>query len=192
MTKKRCSWVEGKSKSYIDYHDKEWGKKVKKEEKLFEMLTLEGAQAGLSWETVLKKREAYQKLFKNFELKRVTTLSEAYLEKILLNPEIIRNRRKVFSTKQNAIIFIQIQKEFGSFYNFLTKYTGKKQIINCPKNLEDVPAKTKLSEAISKDLKKRGMNFVGPTIIYAFLQASGFVNDHMSFCFRHPKNLKKK
>lgn len=184
---KRCAWLNLKNEDYITYHDEEWGVPVYDDQKLFEMLILEGAQAGLSWETVLKKREGYRKAFKGFDIDLLSTIDDEYLEGQLQNPEIIRNRLKVFSVRKNAIAFLAIQKEFGSFSDYLWGFVDGKPMINSPKTLSDVPAKTPLSDAISKDLKKRGMSFVGSTIIYAYLQAAGLVNDHTTDCFCYKK-----
>ncbi len=181
MNKKRCTWC-GDSQIYVDYHDKEWGRPVKDDSTLFEMLILEGAQAGLSWETVLNKRENYRKVFHKFDLKKVAKLSDAYLEKALNNPGIIRNRLKVYSTRTNAQLFIEIQKEFGSFAEYLWSYVDHKPIITYHKKLKDYPVTTKISDEISKDLKRRGFKFVGSTIIYAYLQAVGVYQDHATTC----------
>lgn len=188
-SKKRCLWVANKDREYIKYHDKEWGRKVHKDQKLFEMMTLEGAQAGLSWETILKKREGYRIAFKGFDIEKVSKLRDSYLEKQLLNPEIVRNRLKVYSVRKNAKVVLELKQEFGSFHRYLCSFTGKEPLITSPRKMEEIPSKTDLSDRISKDLKKRGMSFVGSTIIYAFLQAAGFVNDHSTDCFRHPNNL---
>ncbi len=181
---KRCAWVPNSNLEYIKYHDEEWGVPIHDDGKFFEMLILEGAQAGLSWETVLKKREGYRKAFKNFDVQKCAKLSDEELEKQLLNPEIIRNRLKVFSVRKNALAFIAIQKEFGSFDKYIWEYVGNKPIENKLSSISQVPAKTEISDKISKDLKKRGMSFVGSTIIYAFMQATGLVNDHTTDCFR--------
>ncbi len=181
---KRCAWVPNNNLEYIKYHDEEWGVPVHDDGKFFEMLILEGAQAGLSWETVLKKREGYRKAFKNFDVQKCAKLSDEELEKQLLNPEIIRNRLKVFSVRKNAIAFIAIQKEFGSFDKYIWQFVGNKPIQNKLSSISQVPAKTEISDKISKDLKKRGMSFVGSTIMYAFMQATGLVNDHTTDCFR--------
>lgn len=186
MTKNRCAWVNLKNPLYIRYHDKEWGKPTKKDQKLFEMLVLEGAQAGLNWETILNKREGFRKAFKDFDPAAVAKLSDHYLQKQLNNPEIIRNRLKVFSARKNAQIFLDIQQEFGSFSRYLWQYVDKQPIINHWPTLKDVPTTTKISDKLSKDLKKRGMNFVGPTIMYAYMQAVGMVNDHTLDCDWHP------
>jgi DNA-3-methyladenine glycosylase I len=169
---------------YVDYHDNEWGVPVHHDNKLFEMLILEGAQAGLSWATVLKKREAYRKLFLNFDPKKVAEFSDLDLERILEDASIIRNRLKIFSVRQNAKVFLQIQSEYGSFDEYIWKWTAYKQIKNKWESLSDLPSKTSLSDLISKDLKKRGMNFVGSTIIYAYMQAIGIVDDHFQDCWK--------
>ena len=183
MSKVRCEWVNLKNPLYIDYHDKEWGRPVRSDQKLFEMLILEGAQAGLNCETKKKKRAGYRKAFKQFDPQKVAKLSDTYLEKQLNNPEIIRNRLKVFSARKNAKAFLAIQKEYGSFKKYLWQYVDNKPIINNWKNLKQIPTKTNLSDQISKDLKKKGMSFVGSTIIYAYMQAVGLVNDHTQDCF---------
>ncbi len=181
--KKRCEWV-GDNPLYIEYHDKEWGVPVFDDRLLFEFLILEGAQAGLSWLTVLKKRENYRKAYKNFDVKKVARFTEATIEKLLQNPGIIRNRLKVRASVKNALAFLEIQKEFGSFAKYSWNYVNGKPIINKFKKVAELPALTPESEAMSKDLKKRGFTFVGPTIIYAHMQAVGMVNDHTTDCFR--------
>lgn len=168
---------------YKEYHDKEWGIPVYDDHKLFEMLTLEGAQAGLSWETVLKKRAEYKKAFHNFDPKKVAKMSDSELNDLIADSGIIKNKLKIYSVRKNAIAFLAIQKEFGSFDNYIWAYVDNKPIIGHWKNLSDLPASTAISEKISKDLKKRGMSFVGPTIIYAFMQAVGLANDHLEDCF---------
>jgi len=180
----RCGWVND-TELYRAYHDEEWGVPVHDDRKHFEMLILEGAQAGLSWETVLKKREGYRKAFKGFDPEKVATMSDAELEKQLINPEIIRNRLKVFSARKNAQIFLEIQQEFGCFDSYIWRFVGGKPLDGQRQTLEDVPAKTAESDLLSKDLKKRGMSFVGLTIIYAHMQATGLVNDHLVSCFRY-------
>ena len=190
MQKKRCPWLNLENKLYVEYHDKEWGRPVHDDTKLFEMLILEGAQAGLSWETILKKREGYRKAFKDFDIKKVSRLTDKYLEKQLENPDIVRNRLKVFSTRKNAKAVLEIQKEFGSLDSYLWSYVAKKLLLTKPKKLTDIPTKTETSDKIAKDLKKRGMSFIGSTIIYAFMQATGMVNDHTTDCFRFPKRKK--
>ncbi len=167
---------------YAEYHDTEWGIPIHDERHLFEMLILEGAQAGLSWETVLKKRQAYRELFHHFDPNRVAEMTDQELECLIENPAIIRNRRKIFSTRHNARVFLEIQKEFGSFDHYLWQFINHKPIINSWEKWKDVPAETELSKKISTNLKKRGMSFVGPTIIYAFMQAVGMVSDHLATC----------
>lgn len=176
------------SKIYEDYHDKEWGVPLHDDQKLFEMLSLEGAQAGLSWETILNKREGYRKLFHNFDPALVSKMTDNELEILRTNPAIVRNRLKIYSVRNNARIFLEIQQEFGSFDKYIWNYVENKPIINSWRKLEDMPAKTNLSDTISKDLKKRGMKFVGSTIIYAFMQAIGMVNDHMKDCWKYKTN----
>lgn len=182
---KRCAWVKTENKKYCDYHDIEWGIPVHDDRKLFEMLILEGAQAGLSWETVLNKRETYKEAFDNFDPQKVAQYDEKKHEELLQNKGIIRNKLKVKSATKNAKIFLEIQKEFGSFDTYIWGFVDGKPIQNKFESLSDIPAKTDLSDAIAKDLKKRGMNFVGSTIIYAFIQAVGMVNDHEVSCFRY-------
>ncbi len=180
----RCSWCESEE-IYLQYHDDEWGVPCHDDKKLFEFLILEGAQAGLSWITILKKREGYQQAFEHFDVNKVAKFSDKKLEKLLLNPNIVRNRLKVFSTRTNAIAFIKIQQEYGSFSNYLWAFVNNKPVINTFKTLADVPATTDISDTLSKDLKKRGFKFVGSTIMYAYMQAIGMVNDHTSHCFRY-------
>lgn len=185
--KTRCTWVPKDKPDYVEYHDKEWGVPVHDDQKLFEMLILEGAQAGLSWYTILKRREGYRKAFKNFDVVKCSQLTDAELEKILATGDIIKNRLKVFSVRKNALAFLAIQKEFGSFDKYLWQFTGGKPKVNRPKPGQ-TNVTTPISDAISKDLKKRGMSFVGSTIIYAYMQAVGVVNDHMHGCFLAYKN----
>jgi len=167
---------------YAKYHDEEWGIPVHDDRLLFEMLILEGAQAGLSWETILKRREGYQKAFHYFDPIKVSKMSDPELEDLLQNPGIIRNRLKVFGTRKNALVFLQIQKEFGTFDRYLWAFVQNQPIINQWNSFKEVPVLTKESDALSKDLKKRGMTFVGSTIIYAYMQAVGLVNDHLIHC----------
>jgi len=183
-TKPRCGWVPLSKPHYVAYHDTEWGVPVHDDRTLFEMLILEGAQAGLSWETVLKRREGYRAAFKGFDVQAVAAMSDAELEQVLKEGDIIRNRLKVWSARRNARVFITIQQEFGSFNSYLWGFAGGKPQVNRPATLKDVPASTPLSDTLSKDLKKRGMNFVGSTILYAYLQAVGVVDDHIANCFR--------
>jgi len=182
--KKRCF---GDGPLYIDYHDNEWGTPSHDDQHLFEMIVLEGAQAGLSWSTVLKKRAGYQKAFHHFNPTKVAKISDAELEQLTQNPDIIRNRLKINSARNNARVFVQIQKEFGSFDNYVWKFVDDKPIINHWHSFSEVPATTKVSDALSKDLKKRGMSFVGSTIMYAFMQAVGMVNDHLVGCWKKKK-----
>ena len=184
----RCTWA--KNELAITYHDEEWGVPLHDDRGLFEFLVLEGAQAGLSWDTVLRKRDAYRKAFDNFEPAKVARYSEPKREKLLLNEGIIRNRLKIASAVSNAKAFLNVQKEFGSFDKYIWDFVGGKPIVNKLKGYGDVPAKTEVSDAISKDLKKRGFNFVGSTIMYAFMQATGMVNDHLVTCFRYGELLK--
>ena len=179
---KRC-FGDGLGKEfYADYHDKEWGKPVHNDRLLFEMLCLEGAQAGLSWETILKKRKGYKRLFHNFKAKAIVKMTDKDLEELRQDPSIVRNRLKILSVRKNAEAFLEIQKEFGSFDSYLWSYVSHKPLVNRWKDHKEVPAKTELSDLIAKDLKKRGMSFVGSTIIYAFMQAVGLVNDHLTSC----------
>jgi len=181
---KRCSWCEGDE---LDrkYHDEEWGVPVYDDTTLFELLTLEGAQAGVSWHLVLTKRQNYKKLFANFEIDKVARFTDARLEKILLDPGVIRNRLKVFSVRSNAQALKKVQKEFGDFSTYLWAYVDGKPIVNKPRSMKEVPSKTALSDKLSKDLKMRGFKFVGGTICYAYMQGIGMVNDHQINCFRY-------
>jgi len=185
IKKTACFWST-KNDLLKEYHDKEWGFPVHDDNKHFEMLTLEGAQAGLGWETILKKRAGYQKLFKEFDPAKVAEMSDAELEQCLKDENIIRNRNKVYSVRQNADVFLEIQKEFGSFDQYIWNFFNKQQIINQFKTDEDVPKETEGSKKLSEDLKKRGMAFIGPTSIYAYMQAVGIVVDHSIDCPRYP------
>jgi DNA-3-methyladenine glycosylase I len=180
MNIKRCEWA--KSEADIKYHDNEWGKPDHDDKYLFEMLILEGFQAGLSWSTILNKRDNFKKAFDNFDYKKIAGYSDEKLESLMQDSGIIRNRLKIFTVRKNAIAFIDIQKEFGSFDKYIWGFVGNKQIVNNWKSIYDVPAKTELSDKISKDLKKRGFSFVGTTIIYSFLQAVGIIDDHIAGC----------
>lgn len=187
MSKKekiRCAWCL-KFDQYIQYHDEEWGVPVHDDQTHFEFLILEGAQAGLSWSTILEKREGYREAFANFDPAKVARFTEARLEKILLDPGIVRNRLKVYATVNNAKRFLEVQKEFGSFDTYIWGFVNNKPIVNKWKSLKEVPATTKESDALSKDLIKRGFKFVGSTVIYAHMQACGLVNDHLIECFRY-------
>lgn len=186
----RCGWC-GNDPLYIAYHDEEWGVPQHDDRRLFEKLILEGAQAGLSWITVLRKREAYRKAFHGFDPEKVAAMTDAELETILQDPGIVRNRLKVFSARKNALAFLAVQREFGSFDAFLWSFVGGQPKVNQPKTLADVPAVTPEAEALSKALKKRGFTFVGPTIMYAYLQSMGLVDDHLITCWkrRSPDSL---
>ena len=184
--RKRCAWsVKGSSELYIDYHDKEWGVPVHDDRTHFEFLVLEGAQAGLSWSTILNKREGYRKAFDRFDPQKVARFTDKKIAKLLENPGIVRNRLKVQSAVRNARAFLEIQKEFGSFDAYVWPFVGGKPRVNRRRGMSDIPARTPLSDALSKDLKQRGFNFVGSTIIYAHMQAIGMVNDHVVSCFRY-------
>ena len=181
--KRRCAWV-GEGKTYYEYyHDTEWGIPVYNDFKHFEMLILEGAQAGLSWETILKRREGYSEAFKQFDPEKVALMTDEELETLLTNPAIIRNRLKVFSARKNARVFLAIQQEFSSFNTYVWRFVKDTPKINHPKSIKDLSARTVESDALSKDLKKRGISFVGSTIIYAYMQATGLVNDHTIDCY---------
>ncbi len=181
----RCTWANPENKLYCHYHDHDWGVPVHDDQKLFEMLILEGAQAGLSWETVLKKRDNYRKAFDKFDPEKVAKYNETKKVKLLQNKGIIRNRLKIKSAINNAKVFLEIQEEYGSFDAYIWGFVSGKPIQNKAKSMSEILAKTELSDRISKDLKKRGMNFVGSTIIYAFMQSVGLVNDHEVSCFRY-------
>lgn len=178
---KRCEWMT-EDPLYLDYHDNQWGAPLHDDRELFEMLILEGAQAGLSWITVLKKRAHYKKVFYDFEIQKVASMTDKQLEKLLLDPGIIRNRLKVYGTRKNALATLQLIQETGTLNNYLWSWVDHKPIINKFKKITEIPNSTPLSEKISKDLKKRGFTFVGPTIIYAYMQAIGMVNDHTMDC----------
>lgn len=184
----------GKGKDFYDrYHDEEWGVPVHDDRRHFEFLILEGAQAGLSWETILKKRDAYRKAFHNFDPKKVARMTDAQLEKLLATESgIVRNRLKVYAARKNAVAFLAIQKEFGTFDAYIWSFVGGKPIVNRWEKSKQIPVTTPESDALSKDLKKRGMTFVGSTIIYAHMQAIGMVNDHLVSCFRHKPCAKLK
>jgi DNA-3-methyladenine glycosylase I len=187
MTKavRRCRWAEGVSLDYIEYHDREWGVPVWDDQVQFEFLILEGAQAGLSWSTILNKRDGYRKAFRDFDPVKVARFTEKRVEKLLLDPSIVRNRLKVRSAVTNAKLFLRVQKEFGTFCDYIWGFVGDKPIQSNRKKGGDIPATSPESDALSKDLKKRGFKFVGSTIIYAHMQATGMVNDHVTSCFRY-------
>ncbi|DAA97942.1 TPA: DNA-3-methyladenine glycosylase I [Candidatus Gastranaerophilales bacterium HUM_15] len=179
---KRCFWVDEKSEIYVKYHDEEWGVPNHNDRDLFELLILEGFQAGLSWITVLKKREAFRKAFDNFDVTKVSEYDEEKINALLENKDIIRSRGKITAAINNAKIFIEIQKEFGSFSNYIWGFTDNKVIKN---TTGEIPVKTELSDMVSKDLKKRGMKYTGSVIIYSYLQAIGVVNDHDINCYKY-------
>lgn len=181
--KERCDWA--RNELAIHYHDTEWGVPLHDDRGLFEFLILEGAQAGLSWDTILRKRESYREAFDGFDPARVARFTPARCDKLLMNEGIVRNRLKIASAVRNARAFLAVQKEFGTFDNYIWSFVGGKPIDGKRKDLSDVPAKTEISDTMSKDLKKRGFNFVGSTIMYAFMQATGMANDHLVTCFRY-------
>ncbi len=181
---KRCTWAchdEAEKK----YHDEQWGVPIHDDDLWFEFLTLEGAQAGLSWRTIINKRAGYQSAFYNFDIKKVARMTDAQLDELLLDPKIIRNRLKVYSTRNNAQCMTKVQQEFGSFDSYMWQFVDNTTIVNQFKSLKNVPSSTLVSDAISKDLKKRGFKFIGTTICYALMQASGMTNDHETSCFRY-------
>ena len=179
----RCAWASGELS--IRYHDDEWGVPVHDDRTLFEFLILEGAQAGLSWNTILNKRDHYRRAFNRFDPERVAQYDRRKIERLLRDPGIVRNQLKIASAIGNAKAFLRVQKEFGSFDRYIWEFVDGKPLVNSPKSLKQVPARTAESDAMSKDLKKRGFNFVGSTICYAFMQAVGMVNDHIVSCFRY-------
>ena len=183
MIQQRCEWGNS-SALYIEYHDSEWGVPVHDERKLFEFLILEGAQAGLSWSTILNKRQAYIQAFDNFEPAKVASYNDTKVQALLANPGIVRNRLKIQAAIQNARSFLEVRDQYGSFDTYIWQFVDGKPIQNSWKSLQDIPATTKESDAMSKELKKRGFTFVGSTICYAFMQAVGMVNDHTVDCFR--------
>ena len=178
---KRCEWF-GEDPLYVKYHDKEWGVPVHDDRTLFEFLVLEGAQAGLSWITILRKREGYRKAYDDFDVQKVASYDESKIEELLINPDIVRNKLKVRSSVNNAKLFMEIQKEFGSFDSYIWSFTDGKQIINSWEEISQVPVTSELSDNVSRDLKKRGFKFTGSTIIYSYLQAVGIINDHTIWC----------
>lgn len=184
-TTKRCPWSEGVSPAYLEYHDTEWGVPVHDDRKQFEFLILEGAQAGLSWSTILHRRAGYRRAFADFDPYKVARFTPARIEKLLLDPGIIRNRLKVNAAVGNARAFLALQEEFGSFDRYIWDFVDGKPVVNRWRRQSEVPATSPVSDALSKDMKKRGFRFVGSTILYAHLQATGLVNDHLLGCFRH-------
>jgi DNA-3-methyladenine glycosylase I len=183
MERTRCAWVPAGDEEYTRYHDEEWGRPVREDRHLFEMLTLEGAQAGLSWSTILRKREGYRKAFADFDAARVARFDGRRRAALLRDPGIVRNRLKIDSTVTNARAFLALQKEFGSFSRYLWDWVQGRPVLSGWRTREQVPARSELSDRISRDLKKRGFRFVGSTIIYAYLQAVGVVNDHTADCY---------
>lgn len=182
MEKIRCGWCD-KDDLYRKYHDEEWGRPVYDDETIFEFLILESFQAGLSWYTILSKRENFRKAFDHFDYKKVAVYSDRKIEELMNNPGIIRNRLKILATVTNAQKFMEIQSEFGSFSQYIWGFIDGKPIDSKPKSLSDIPATTEISDTISKDLKKRGFKFMGSTVVYAHMQATGMVNDHIEECF---------
>ena len=185
--KQRCEWAQ-KSDFYSQYHDEEWGKPLHDDQKLFEFLILEGMQAGLSWITILKKREAFREAYNNFDVHKVAEFDAAKVEELMQNPGIIRNRSKIEASINNARRFLEVVDEFGSFDSYIWKFVDYKPIVNKWATLSEIPARTELSDLISNDLKKRGFKFVGSTIVYSHMQATGMVNDHLVSCFCHPEH----
>jgi DNA-3-methyladenine glycosylase I len=185
MTTKRCAWVSADDPLMLKYHDREWGVPVHDDRKLFEFLVLEGAQAGLSWSTVLKKREGYRRAFSDFDPEKVARFTEKRIQKLTLDPEIIRNRMKIEAAVRNARAFLTLQEEFGSFDAYSWRFVDGRPKLNRWKTMQEIPPTSPESDAFSKDLKRRGFSFVGSTIIYAHMQAVGMVNDHLVDCFRH-------
>ncbi|RHW40134.1 DNA-3-methyladenine glycosylase I [Lysinibacillus yapensis] len=186
---KRCDWVT-KEPLYMEYHDKEWGVPVYDDRKLFEMLCLEGAQAGLSWWTILQKRENYQEAFDHFDAEKIVGYTEEKVQSLKENPGIVRNKLKIQSVVTNAGNFLRIQKEYGSFSNYIWSFVDHQPIINKWKSMAEVPVTTEISDRMSKALKKEGFKFVGSTICYSYMQAVGMVNDHILDCFCHPSHTK--
>ncbi len=184
MEKSRCGWA-GKEEIYVKYHDEEWGVPVRDDQKQFEFLILETFQAGLSWITILRKRENFRKAFDNFDYKKIASYNEEKIQSLLEDEGIIRNKLKVRATVTNAQAFMKVQKEFGSFCDYIWGFVDHKPVNEKRKTLKDIPATSELSDKISKDLKKRGFKFVGSTVVYAHLQATGIINDHVVDCFRH-------
>lgn len=186
--KQRCSWC-GSDPLYVAYHDTEWGIPVRNDRHLFELLSLEGQQAGLSWIVVLRKRAHYRKIFKNFDIKKVSQMRDDELNAALNDAGLIRHRLKLYSIRNNALAALKLQAEFGSLENYFWGFVNGEPLAGKRQSLDDVPASTELSEALSKDLKRRGFKFIGSTICYAFMQAGGLVNDHVSTCFRYGEKL---
>lgn len=191
MKRQRCQWVTD-DPLYIAYHDEEWGRPVFDDQKLFEMLSLEGAQAGLSWLTILKRRKNYKSAFAQFDPQKIATFTENDVQQLMKNKGIIRHERKIRSVLTNAQAFLTVQKEFGSFHEYVWSFVGGEPIINHWEQADEIPNATEISETLSKDLKKRGFTFIGPVICYAFMQAIGMVNDHTKDCFLYEAGVEKK
>jgi DNA-3-methyladenine glycosylase I len=185
VEKKRCEWAGDTFQQYVDYHDREWGVPVHDDRIHFEFLILESAQAGLSWSTILKKRESYREAFAGFDPEKVALFDESDVERLLQDEGIVRYDKKIRSAIQNARAFLDVQKEFGAFDRYIWDFVDHKPIVNAPNSLAEVPAKTELSDRIAKDFKRRGFSFLGSTTVYAYLQACGLVNDHTTDCFRY-------
>ena len=190
-SQKRCSWCD-EDPLYVAYHDEEWGVPLHSDQQLFEFLILEGAQAGLSWLTILKKREAYRKAYHQFDAEKIVRFNTRSIERLLSNADIVRNRLKIEASIDNAHAFLDVQDAFGSFDNYIWQFVDHHPIQNCWRLIKDIPVSTKESIQMSKDLKQRGFRFVGPTICYAFMQAVGMVNDHVTDCIRHKEIAKIK
>jgi DNA-3-methyladenine glycosylase I len=188
MTKVRCKWCIGQD-IYEKYHDEEWGEPVYDDQHLYELLLLESFQAGLNWLTILKKREQFREAFDEFDYRKISKYTHEDVSRLLNNEEIVRHRGKIEASITNAKGFIKIQVEYDSFSKYIWEYVNKEPILNSFSKLNQVPSQTEMSQNISKDLRKRGFKFLGPTTIYAFMQASGMVNDHLSYCFRHKKSV---
>jgi DNA-3-methyladenine glycosylase I len=185
MSKVRCTWCEGSFEAYVAYHDEEWGVPTHNDQQLFEFLVLEGAQAGLSWATILKRREGYRQAFANFDVKKAIEYGESKVQELMQEIGIIRNQLKIRSVINNAARFVEVQQEFGTFDKYIWSFVNNQPIINHWEQSKDVPATSPESDALSKDLKKRGFKFVGSTIMYAYMQACGLVNDHTTDCYRY-------
>jgi DNA-3-methyladenine glycosylase I len=190
MESARCPWCEGDD-LYTSYHDKEWGKPLKNNQKLFELLTLEGAQAGLSWITILRRREGYREVFDGFDAEKIARYTEKDVTRLMADTRIIRNRRKIQSTIENAQVFLEMMEGRQSFSKWLWNWVDGAPIVNRRRAMKDVPVTTELAERISKELKQKGFSFVGPTIVYSYMQSAGLVNDHLVSCFRHPDQTAK-
>ena len=186
----RCPWLDTTKPDYVDYHDNEWGVPLYDDQKLFEFITLESAQAGLSWYTILKKRAGYKQVFENFNVEKVALFTDNDVDRLMLFEGIVRNRLKIAATINNAKRFIEIQQEFGSFSHYQWQFVGGKPLVNNLNKLNDYPAVTEESTSFAKDLKKRGFKFLGPTTVYAHMQACGMVNDHSNDCFRKAEIIK--